>query len=116
MKDNNIESLHSNIVTALVQVNVWIKLNKLKLSIWKTNYIIFQNKSVRRSLAPVLMDGETIKNVKGVKNLGVAVVENFNWGHIKNTCSKIQEITGVLYISFCNLSTVAMIRIHFTIC
>lgn len=117
LKDNNIDSLHTNLLSELDNVKLWLRSNKLKLNISKTNYILFQNRSVKNHINPVLLDGEIIKKVNQTKFLGVYIDENLNWKfHIDQTCIKISKITGILYRIRHNLTTEAMISIYYTLC
>ena len=43
LADKDIHNLHSNLSTELNLVYNWIKVNRLKLNISKTNFILFQN-------------------------------------------------------------------------
>lgn len=47
MKARNIDFLHTNIMSELKNVKLWLKSNKLQLNILKINFIIFQNRSVK---------------------------------------------------------------------
>lgn len=41
LADKNMNLLHTNLITELNKINVWIKSNQLKLNVSKTNYIFF---------------------------------------------------------------------------
>ena len=91
--------------------------NKLKLNISKTTYILFQNRSVKYSIPPLVLDGEIIKQVNYTKFLGVNIDQNLNWKyHIDHVCLKLSKITGILYKVRHNLTTEAMISIYYTLC
>ena len=94
-------------------VRLWIKSNKLKLNISKTNYIIFHNRSVNNSILPISLDGEPIKQISHTKFLGVTIDENLNWKyHIDNTCLKLSKITSILYRVRHDLSKETIISIY----
>ena len=48
MADKNLQNLHTNLSNEFSRVHQWIKDNRLKLIVNKTNYILFQNRSVRQ--------------------------------------------------------------------
>lgn len=43
----------------LIRINNWIKANNLKISVDKTNFILFQNRSVRNYFPPLTQEGMT---------------------------------------------------------
>ena len=90
MKDKNINSLHVNLISELENISLWIHSNKLKLSVSKTNSILFQNKSLNSFLPPVFLNNELIQQIKYTKLLGVVIDEHLNWKHnIDQTCIKL---------------------------
>ena len=113
LKDKNFDSLYTNLISEINNVKLWIQSNKLKLNISKTNYILFQNRSVNNSISPISLDGETIKQVSHTKFLGVTICENLSWKyHFDNTSLKLYKITGILYRVLHNLSKEAMNSIY----
>ena len=57
MGDSDLDNLHINLNNELDIVNKWIKHNNLSLNVSKTNYIIFQKRSVKHSIPPVILEG-----------------------------------------------------------
>lgn len=106
-----------NLLAELSKVKLWIESNKLKLNIKKTNYILFQKRSQKKTIPPVSIDGQLIKQVNYTKYLGVTIDENLNWKeHIDQTCVKLSKLNGILYRVRHNLTTEAMISIYYTLC
>lgn len=58
LADQNIDNPHRNLTFELALINEWINVNKLKLNISKTNYILFQNRSLNYQLPPLLLEGK----------------------------------------------------------
>ncbi len=58
--------------------NYWIKANKLRLNVGKTNYIVFQNRSVNNYIPLVLLEDESLQCVAYTKFFGVFIDENLN--------------------------------------
>lgn len=88
--DENIDSLHLNLVAELKSVMNWISANQLKLNISKSNLILFQNRSLKNSLQPVPIEDEFIRQVKCTKFLGILIDENLNFKqHIDLLCTKL---------------------------
>lgn len=117
LNDTSIDSLHSNVRTELNKINVWINSNKLKLNVSKTNYMLFQNRSIKNIIPPISLNDEIINKVDHMKFLGVLIDENLNWKyHIDQTCTKISKVTGILYRLRHNLTTDAMMSIYYTLC
>lgn len=114
--DKDITSLHATIHTQLNLINTWIKCNELKLNISKTNYILFQNRSIKNILPPIQLEGNTLNHVNHVKFLGVRVDENLNWKlHIDDITLKVSKICGIMYKIRHNLTTDALISIYYTL-
>ena len=117
LAEQSINSLHSNLTSELKLIYNWIHINKLKLNISKTNYILFQNRSLKKQMPPLSLEGETIKQANQIKFLGVRIDENLNWRyHIEEVCLKLSKMCGILYKVRGNLTTEAMISIYYTLC
>lgn len=117
LKDKNIDSLHTTLSTELMNIKLWIQSNNLKLNISKSNYILFQNRSVKNFIPPLLLDGNPLKQVNQTKFLGVKIDENLNWRfHIDDVCLKLSKMIGILYRIRHNLTNEALISIYYTLC
>lgn len=117
LADKDVLSLHRSLTTELHFINQWIQINKLKLNISKTNYILFQNRSLDYHLPPVLLEGEILKNVSHTKFLGVVIDKNLNWNYqINNVYLKLSRMCGMLYKVRNHLTTEAMLSIYYTLC
>ncbi len=78
INDKNLNALHVKVTSELNHVKRWIQANRLRLNSSKTNYTLFQNRSRKYSIPPVLVDGIVIKQASHTKFLGVIIDENFN--------------------------------------
>ena len=117
LNDDDLDNLHENLHTELNAVHNWIRNNKLNLNITKTNYIIFQNRSIMINLPPVLLEGRTLERVQYTKFLGVLVDENINWkSQINSVVTKLSRMCGILYRIRHNLTMEALISIYYTLC
>ena len=81
LHNTNMHSLHIHLNTELQVINIWIKHNKLRLNVSKTNYILFQNHSIKRVMPPVTIDGTTLNRVDIINFLGVYIDGNVNWNY-----------------------------------
>ena len=117
LADMDIHSLHSNLIIELNLINNWIKTNKLKLNIAKTNYILFQNRSIKNHMPTLVLEGNNLQCVPYTKFLGVHIDENLNWNcHINAVYLKLSRMCGILYKVRNYLTTEAMISIYYTLC
>ena len=92
INDKNLNELHVKVTSELNNVKCWIQAYRLRLNISKTNYILFQNRSRKYSIPPVLVDGTIIEQVSHTKFLDVIIDENLNWKHhIDQTCLKLSK-------------------------
>ena len=76
-----------------------MKSNRLALSIFKTNFILFHSKKLKSSkLFNLKIHGVSIKKLFTVKYLGVTFDSNLTWkNHINELCSKLQYRSNVSY-------------------
>ena len=86
----------------LQNVNDWMKTNKLKLNLTKTNYMLFSPKSPKfKKLKQFKFHGNsaTLINEKFYcKYLGLIIDKDLNWKeHILNIRNKLAKIVGILY-------------------
>ena len=117
LNDKDLLSLHQNLTTELELIHQWIIENKLKLNIAKTTYILFQNRSLNHQLPPLMLNGETIKNVTHTRFLGIHIDKNLNWNHqINDVYCKLSRICGILYRVRNYLTIDAMLSIYYTLC
>lgn len=117
LADKNINSLYTNLNNELKCIARWVKCNKLKLNVSKTNYMLFQNRSIKNDMPPLSLENEIIKRVQYTKFLGVYIDENLNWSHhINSVCLKLSKMCGVLYRVRHQLTLEAMISIYYTLC
>lgn len=115
--DKDITSLHLHFSSELKSVSQWLKSNELKLNVKKTNYIFFQNRSLKNYLPPVQLEGESLTQVSHTKFLGVRIDENLNWKfHIDDVCLKLSKLCGVLYKIRNNLTAESLLSIYYTLC
>ena len=74
-----------------------MKSNRLALSIFKTNFILFHSKKLKSSkLFNLKIHGVSIKKLFTVKYLGVTFDSNLTWkNHINELCSKLSKTVGI---------------------
>lgn len=81
----------------LARVNDWLNLNKMKLNVTKSNYIIFNNKRSNTMVETVRINGTDISKVDEVKTLGMKVNVNFKMGtHVDYVIKKVAKKIGFL--------------------
>lgn len=115
--DSDINNLHGNLILELEKISSWTRINNLSLNTNKTNFIFFQNRSVRHNFPPVTITGNTVDRVKFTKFLGVYLDENINWNqHISFTVNKLARMCGILYRIRNNLTPEAITSIYYTLC
>lgn len=87
LNDENLDLLHSNAISELENVHSWIRANKSMLNISKASNIPFQNRPIKNSIPPLLLDGNELNQVTNAKFRSVIATENRNWKHhIDHTC------------------------------
>lgn len=94
LEDVNIIALHESATNELKYVECWIRSIKLKLNVNKTNYVFFQNRSIKHIFPTSLLNNEHLTQVNSTKFLGIKIDENLNWKvHTNYVCVKLSKIT-----------------------
>lgn len=76
---------------------VWLSVNKLSLNVTKSKAIFFRQPQKRFVTPRLYIDNNLIESVSNFNYLGLTITENQNWSmHIKNICTKISRVVGVL--------------------
>ena len=117
LHDDNLINLNTALNTELEKIGKWVSANKLKVNVTKTNYILFQNRSVEYTMGPVYMEGCELKRVSCTKFLVVLIDENLNWkNHIQSLCLKLSKTCGLLYKIRYNLTIDALKNLYYSLC
>ena len=98
-EDDNLRSLEKTSNNELKKLNQWLCVNRLALSISKTNFVLFHafNKPIKENLT-LKINHIAIKEQKYIKYLGVLLVSTFSWNfHIDDLTKKITRSIGVMY-------------------
>ena len=57
---SDIKTMESNINNELIEISLWLKVNKLSLNIKKTHYMVFSKKKTPRNELTLQIDGQAI--------------------------------------------------------
>ena len=79
MSHKSIVSLHENANVELEKISRWVLANDLSINVKKTNYVLFQSRSVSIDFDPIILQGCELERVSHTKFLGVIIGENLNW-------------------------------------
>ena len=80
LDNSNPKTLQENINNELVNVDNWMRANKLSINYTKTHYIIFSRKKCQYNFR-LCCGGFCLERVASTKYLGVVVDEKLNWSH-----------------------------------
>ena len=90
-------SLCNTLNTELEKLNAWFNLNKLSLSLQKTNYITFSTNNLDSTIQ-IAINGSNIEKVNSTKYLGVYIDHHLNWkDHIAYISSKLLKSTALIH-------------------
>ena len=67
-----------NLSYELTQISLWLKINRLSLSINKTNYMLIRNKKRKPNHSELQIEGECIQEVCKIKLLGLITDNKLN--------------------------------------
>ena len=99
---DNITDLKQRLNIELVNLNKWLRVNKLSLNITKTEYMIIGSRQRLRAttdneVIEITIEGKAISRVKEAKSLGVHIDDNLTWKtHIEKISKKISSGIGAL--------------------
>lgn len=96
--DCNFQNLYTNMQTDILLIDDFLKQNKLKLNIKKSNYIIFDKHKVIENVPIILVNNNPLLRVYNTKYLGLNIDSKLSWNeHIHQLKNKIKPVTFVLY-------------------
>ena len=117
LTDNHLYNLHVKLNHELHNIFKWVTANKLAVNIKKTNYILFQSRSVVNNLESIFYGGCKLNRVTNTKFLGVIIDENLNWKrHIQSVCLNLSKTCRILYRIRYNLTTEALHSLYYSLC
>ena len=85
----NLSELRESLNEDLVNIEEWLRCNRLSLNVLKTNYMIFTTKNKLSHDVDISVNNVRIERVYVTKFLGVQIDSKLNWkNHIEYTCKK----------------------------
>ena len=94
--DSDINNIHASVNRELVEVNIWLKTNRLSLNISKTSYMKISN---RKNALDIQIRETKITKFSTVKFLGVTVDENLTFN------DHVNKVTSNIYVCWCHEET-----------
>ena len=92
----DIRTLENNINNELLNISLWLKVNKLSLKIKKTHYMVFCRRKRLDVDVKLLIDGESIDEVQKTKFLGIIIDNKLSWKYIDPISGKIACGIGMI--------------------
>ena len=79
---------------------MWFSVNKLSLNLFKTNYILFRNRSADTDLN-ISINTINVTRVQSSKFLSIIIDENLNWKpHNQLVKSKLSKTLSIMYKAY----------------
>lgn len=110
-----------NITDAIAKINIdlqrlshWLQINKLKLNINKTKYMIFGKSNVHAQTKHIIhINGEYIDRVNNFKYLGIVIDDKLKFHtHVQHIIKQIAKKIGILYRASKQLTTQARVTVY----
>ena len=93
----DLQQMEKCINDELAQISQWLKVNTLSLNVKKTNYMLFTRSRNRPLKLNIVIDNESIGEVRRTKFLGVFIDNKLNWkDHITYISGKISRGIGMI--------------------
>lgn len=103
--NEDLNNMNSDIKSDLELIECWLKHNKLRMNISKSNYIIFdRHKQIDDNIIPdIIINNTQLKKVSETKYLGLHIDSKLNWHtHINTIKNKVRPVIFALYrLRFC---------------
>ena len=81
----------------LKNISLWLKVNKLSLNVKKTHFIVFTKRKKFNESIKLLIDNQTIEEVRSTKCLGVIIDKKLTWkDHIDYVAGKVSRAIGMM--------------------
>ena len=81
----------------LLEISLWLKINKLSLNVNKTHYMLFTKKRKDIPCISINIDGQPIDEVESTRFLGVHIDNRLTWKkHISYITGKVSRGIGVI--------------------
>ena len=102
MSNDSLDILVENMNCEIQKINLWYKVNGLRINTAKTNFMHFAplNKRYDRGLLTLKLDDslEPLKQVHSTRFLGVCIDDKLSWSsHINDIALKISRVIGIMY-------------------
>ena len=98
VQGQQIEEMVNILNTELITVSNWITSNRLTLNVSKTFYMASCLTNINEVNIDIKIKNNLLSKVNDVKFLGVTIDSRLTWKqHLHQICSKLSQITGVLY-------------------
>ena len=112
---NDLNEMVNSLNQELLDISLWLKVNKLSLNVKKTHYMVFTSKKCTPNSLDITIDGCNIDRVKHTKFLGVFIDEKLNWKkHVSYISSKISKGIGIIIKARNLLSLNALKTLYFS--
>ena len=98
-KKDRIVSLSQVINNELKEIQKWLELNKLSLSVKRTKYMIFHNRQrdTINHIQKLELNGEPLVGVHDFNFLGLTIDQHMTWNaHIQKISNKISRSLGII--------------------
>ena len=99
----------------LKNISLWLKVNKLSLNVKKTHFIVFSKRNKCDKYIKLVIDDETIDEVKNTKFLGVIIDNKLTWkDHINYVAGKVSRAIGMIVKTKKYLRKEALLTLYYS--
>ena len=99
----------------LKNISLWLKVNKLSLNVKKTHFIVFTKRKKFNESIKLLIDNQTIEEVRSTKFLGVIIDKKITWkDHINYVAGKVSRAIGMMVKAKKYLRKEALLTLYYS--
>ena len=113
-RDKSLTRLNKEVENQLIDLETWLKVNKLSLNVSKTKSMVFRTRKNRIDIdSNINMCGQKLDKVEKTKFLGVYIDKHLDWNeHINHVTNKLSRINAIIYNSRDYLTLNARIQLY----
>ena len=111
----NLTEMAYSLNKELLEISLWLKINKLSLNVNKTHYMLFTKKRKDIPCISINIDGQPIDEVESTRFLGVHIDNRLTWKkHISYISGKVSRGIGVIVRARRVLNSDALLTLYYS--
>ena len=113
--EKNLTEMTYSLNKELLEISLWLKINKLSLNVSKTHHMLFTKKRKDIPCLSINIDGQPIEEVESTRFLGVHIDNRLPWKkHISYISGNVSRGIGVIVRARRVLNSDALLTLYYS--